>query len=197
MVALAPNGLLGSDIAMQQREMTLRSLQMPSGELAAALKRYQLIINTIQQTITQSQGRAIVAKMLKQDNPVLDEATVQTRAAELTTVPYRAFLSFSPAESLPKVVCPVLLLYGTADQVLDPDANLAVLTKGLKGNKGVTARKLPGVNHLFQPDHDQWPIVAGESQAVFSPAAQDAVRAWIVAQTGGPAAPGGPAQAQH
>ena len=196
-VALAPNGLLGSDIAMQQREMTLRSLQMPPNELAGAMKRYQLIINAIQQTVTQSQGRAIVANMLKQDNPVLDETTVQTRAAELTTVPYRAFLSFNPAENLPKVACPVLLLYGTADQVLNPDANLAALTKGLKGNKGVTSRKLPGVNHLFQPDHDQWPIVAGESQAVFSPAAQDAVRAWILAQTGGPAAPGGAAQAQH
>ena len=196
-VGLAPNGLLGSDIAMKQREIALRNLQMPANELAGALKRYQLIIDAIRQTITRSQARGIVAEMLKKDNPVLDETAAQARAAELTTVPYRAFLSSNPAASLPQVACPVLLLYGSTDQLLNPDDNLAALAKGLKGNKGVTTHKLPGVNHLFQADRDQWPIVAGEPQAVFSPAAQEAIRTWVVAQTGGPPAPGAGVQAQH
>jgi hypothetical protein len=37
---------------------------------------------------------------------------------------------------------------------------------------------------LFQPDRDQWPIVAGQAQPNFSPAAQEAVRAWIMTQAG-------------
>ena len=181
-VGLAPYGLPGRDIAMQQQEATLRSLQTSSGQLAIALKRQQMTFDAIRQTINRSQARSIVVNILKQDNPLLSDAAAQARATELTTVPYRYFLSFDPAEKLAQVACPVLLLYGAADPVLNPDNNLEALVKGLKANKAVTTRKLPGVNHLFQPDHDQWPIVAGQAQPNFSPAAEDAIRAWIVAQ---------------
>ena len=182
-VGLAPNGLPGYDIAMQQQEATLRSLQTSSAQITIALKRQQMILDAIRQTATRSQARSIVVNILKKDNPVLSEAAAQARATELTTAPYRYFLSFDPAEPLAKVTCPVLLLYGTADSVVNPDANMQGLLKGLKGNTAVTADKLLGVNHLFQPDRDQWPIVAGQPQPNFSPAAQEAIRAWIVTQT--------------
>jgi pimeloyl-ACP methyl ester carboxylesterase len=180
-VGLAPYGLPGRDIAMQQQEATLRSLQTSSSQMAIALKRQQMTFDAIRQTIVRSQARAIVANILKQDNPLLSDAAAQARATELTTAPYRYFLSFDPAESLAQVACPVLLLYGAADPVLNPDNNLEAITKGLKNNKAVTARKLPGVNHLFQPERDQWPIVGGQAQPNFSPAAEEAIRAWIVA----------------
>lgn len=180
-VGLAPYGLPGREVAMQQQEATLRSLQTSSSQLAIALKRQQMTFDAIRQTINRSQARAIVANILKQDNPVLSDDAAQARAGELTTAPYRYFLSFDPAESLAQVACPVLLLYGTADPVLNPDNNLEGLVKGLKNNKSVTAKKLPGVNHVFQPERDQWPIVAGQAQPNFSPAAEEAIRAWIVA----------------
>jgi pimeloyl-ACP methyl ester carboxylesterase len=180
-VGLAPYGLPGRTIAMQQQEATLRSLQTSSGQLAIALKRQQMTFDAIRQTINRSQARAIVANILKQDNPLLSEAAAQARATELTAPAYRYFLSFDPAESLAQVACPVLLLYGSADPVLNPDSNLEALTKGLKNNKSVVARKLPGVNHVFQPERDQWPIVGGQAQPNFSPAAEEAIRAWIMA----------------
>lgn len=180
-VGLAPYGLPGRTIAMQQQEATLRGLQTSSSQLAIALKRQQMTFDAIRQTINRSQARAIVANILKQDNPLLSEAAAQARATELTAPPYRYFLSFDPAESLAQVACPVLLLYGSADSVLNPDSNLEALTKGLKNNKSVVARKLPGVNHVFQPERDQWPIVGGQAQPNFSPAAEEAIRAWIMA----------------
>lgn len=179
-VGLAPNGLPGYNIAMQQQEATLRSLQTSSAQLAIGLRRQQMILDAIRQTATRSQARSIVVNILKKDNPVLSEEAAQARASELTTAPYRYFLTFDPAEALPKVTCPVLLLYGTADAVVSPEANLQGILKGLKTNTAVTADRLPGVNHLFQPDRDQWPIVAGQPQANFSPAAQEAVRGWIM-----------------
>ena len=181
-VGLAPNGLPGSDIAMQQQEATLRSLQTSSPQLAIALKRQQMILDAIRQTATRSQARSIVVNILKKDNPVLSDAAAQARATELTTAPYRYFLTFDPAEHLDKVACPVLLLYGAADTVVNPATNLQGLLNGLKGNTAVTADKLLGVNHLFQPNHDQWPIVAGQAQPNFSPAAQEAIRVWIMEQ---------------
>ncbi len=183
-VGLAPYGLPGAEIALHRQEATLSSLQTMPGQLAAAIKRQQSMIDVIRQTINNSQARAIVANILRKDNPVLDEATIQARATEMVSTSYRAFLSFDPTSGIAPVTCPVLLLYGSADQTLNVEANLAALTKALKTDKTVTARKLPGVNHLFQPDPEQWPIVSGQSQPNFSPAAEEAIRAWIMAQVG-------------
>ncbi|GAA4499733.1 alpha/beta hydrolase [Hymenobacter ginsengisoli] len=180
-VGLAPYGLTGREAAMQQEEATLRSLQTSSSQLAIALKRQQMTFDAIRQTINRSQARAIVAKILKQDNPMLSDAAADARASELTTAPYRYFLSFDPAESLAQVACPVLLLYGSADPILNPDSNMVALVNGLSISRLVTTKKLPGVNHVFQPERDQWPIVAGQAQPNFSPAAEEAIRAWITA----------------
>lgn len=176
---LAPYGLPGSAIALQQQEAMLRSLQTPADQIAPVLKRQESMFEIIKQTINNSQAQAILANMLRQNNSVLDLATAQASAAEMVSPTYRFFLRFDPAQSLAQVVCPVLLLYGSTDTSVNPDNNLAVLTKGLKANKAVTTRKLAGVNHLFQSDPSQWPIVGGEAQPVVSPAAADAIRAWV------------------
>ena len=183
-VGLAPYGLPGAEIALHRQEATLVSMQTMPGQLAAAIKRQQAIIDVIRQTINNSQARIIVANNLRKDNPVLDEATIQARATEMVSTSYRSLLAFEPSAGIATVTCPVLLLYGSADQTLNVDANLAALTKALKTDKAVTARKLPGVNHLFQPDPEQWPIVSGQPQPNFSPAAEEAIRAWIMAQVG-------------
>lgn len=181
---LAPYGLPGSTVALQQQETLLRSLQTPADQITAALKRQGSMFEIINQTINNSQAQAIIANMLRQNNSALDQATAQSSAAEMVAPTYRFFLKFDPVATLPLVACPVLLLYGSADTSVNPDNNLAALTKALKANKAVTTRKLPGVNHLFQADPSQWPIVGGEAQPVFAPAAADAIRAWVVAQAG-------------
>jgi len=178
-IGLAPYGLPGSEIAVQQQEKTMRSLQTPPEQIEAATTRQRLMYNIVRQTVTNSQAQAIVANMLQQNNPALDNAAAQASAAEMVSARYRYFLTFNPLEALPSVTCPVLLLYGTADFILDADTNLAALIKGSKGNKAVTTRKLLGVNHLFQPDPAQWPIVSGQPKPVFSPAAAEAIYTWI------------------
>ena len=182
-VGLAPYGLTGAEITLQQQEITLKNLQTAPALVAQTIKRQQAIFEVIRQTPDNGQAQAIVANMLRQSNTSLDEATAQTSAAAMASDRYRYFLSFNPADALPKVACPVLILYGTEDGILNPDNNLAALEHGLKAtNKAVTVRKLPGVNHLFQADPGQWPIVSGQKMPVFSPTTEDAVRAWIVEQ---------------
>jgi hypothetical protein len=80
--------------------------------------------------------------------------------------------------------CPVLLLNGTADLYVEAEANLNPLVKGLKaGTRDVIKKTLPGVNHLFQPDPSEWPIIHGQQREVFSPVAEEVIRTWIVAHT--------------
>ncbi|RZK16613.1 MAG: alpha/beta fold hydrolase [Hymenobacter sp.] len=182
-VGLAPYGLTGQDIALQQQEATLKALQIPADQVSAVVKRQQSMFEIIRQTSDNVQAQAIVANMLKQNNAALDNATAQASATEMVSPRYRYYLTFNPAETLSRVACPVLLLYGSADSILNPDNNSGALAKGLKGNKDMTVRKLPGVNHLFQPDPASWPIISGEQRPNFAPAAEEAIRAWIVAQT--------------
>ena len=181
-VALAAYGLPGRDIVVQQQATTLRTLGTEGNQIEAATKRQLAMLEIIRQTTDNAQAQAIVANMLKQNNAAIDNATAQSSAAEMTSARYRYFLAFNPVEKLTAVVCPVLLLNGTSDLTINADANLAALTKGLKLNKNVTAKKLVGVNHLFQPDPSKWPVLNGQPQPNFSPEAQETVREWIMAQ---------------
>jgi len=181
-VGLAPYALPGSVVLAQQQEITLRSLHTDPAQITEAIKRQQSMFEIIRQTKDNAQAQAILANMIRQSNAKLDPADAQASAADMVTPRYRYFLSFNPLESLPQIACPVLLLYGTADDMLNVDANATMLTRGLRNNKGVTTHRLAGVNHLFQPDRTQWPLLSGEPKPNFSPAASDAVRAWIIGQ---------------
>ena len=64
-------------------------------------------------------------------------------------------------------------------------ANLTALEKGLKANKRVTVRRLPGINHLFQtPASEQIAAADGTVDPVIYPVLLDTVRDWILQQAG-------------
>ena len=68
------------------------------------------------------------------------------------------FLTYDPAAAMRKVKTPVLILTGSNDQQAAP-AQLALEEAAFKsgGNKDVTAKVIPGVNHLFVADSDGFP----------------------------------------
>ncbi len=181
-VALAAYGLPGRDIVVQQQATTLRTLGTDAGQIEAATKRQLAMLEIIRQTTDNAQAQAIVANMLKQNNAAIDNVTAQASAAEMTSLHYRYFLEFNPIEKLSAVNCPVLLLNGGSDLTINAETNLAALKKGLGANKNVLIKKLPGVNHLFQPDPTKWPILNGQPQPNFSPEAQETIREWIMTQ---------------
>jgi pimeloyl-ACP methyl ester carboxylesterase len=73
--------------------------------------------------------------------------------AELLLTPWgRYFLDYDPRPALRKVTCPVLAINGARDVQVDASVNLRAIEAALKeaGNKDVTIRELPGLNHMFQ-----------------------------------------------
>jgi alpha-beta hydrolase superfamily lysophospholipase len=68
------------------------------------------------------------------------------------------FLSYEPASTMRRVKTPVLILTGSRDQQAVP-AEVALQEAAFKegGNKDVTARVLPDLNHLFAQDTDGFP----------------------------------------
>src|SRR5688572_13855115 len=68
------------------------------------------------------------------------------------------FLTYEPAPTMRRVKTPVLILTGSRDQQAVP-AEVALQETAFKegGNKDVTARVLPDLNHLFVQDTDGFP----------------------------------------
>ncbi|SHJ59938.1 hypothetical protein SAMN02745146_3484 [Hymenobacter daecheongensis DSM 21074] len=171
----------GANVAQVETFLAQQRMQQRAEEkkqMEQLMKQQRAMLEIIRQTADNSQAQAIVANMLQQYTPGLDQAVARTSAAQMTTPWYRYFLEFDPQPALLKVQCPVLLLNGTLDaQVGLP--NLALLEKGLRTNKRVLVRKLVGVNHLFQAPAQEWPLVGGQPKPNFSPLAQEAIRDFI------------------
>lgn len=181
-VTLAASGLSGRELVLQQQASLHRSMGASQTQIQLGIMRRQAILDVIRQTPDNAKAQRLVAIMLRETNPSIDQSTAQVSAGLLTTDQYRYFLDFNPADKLPSVKCPVLMLMGTADSYIDAELNIAALQKGLKDNRNVHIRKLLGVNHMFQADPAQWVVVNGQQQPTFSPQAQEAIRQWIVVQ---------------
>lgn len=71
---------------------------------------------------------------------------------------FRFFFDYDPSATARKVKTPVLILNGATDQQVTPD-QVPILEKAFKaaGNKDVTAKVLPNLNHLFVHDPDGFP----------------------------------------
>ena len=68
------------------------------------------------------------------------------------------FLTYDPAATMRRVRTPVLILTGSRDQQAVPE-QVPLMEKAFRegGNKDVTARVLPDLNHLFVHDTDGFP----------------------------------------
>jgi pimeloyl-ACP methyl ester carboxylesterase len=179
--SLAGYGQPGRDVLRRQQGEIMRLIGTDGTQIKAAQALYDQLIDAVRQTPNQAAARAKVVALLRSSNAALDEPMARARAVQLTSPWSRFFIDFNPATHLPEVQCPVLLLNGTADLQVAASRNMTVLQKGLhQGHAPVEAHRLPGVNHWMQPDPAEWPIVAGERQAAFSPLGLDYLRLWLL-----------------
>ena len=166
-----------------QQRLKIKSEDRKQAE--AMLKFRRTMLDIVRQTASDDQAQAIVVNMLRQRYPNQDPAQARTRAIELTQPWYRYYLKFDPQPGLADVQCPVLLLNGTDDAEVNAALNLTALEKGLRANKRVTVRRLPGVNHLFQmPATERIASADGTVDPVIYPVLLDAVRDWVMQQAG-------------
>ena len=171
------------DTYVAQQTLKLRSTERKEAE--AMLKFRRAMFEIVRQTDNRDQAQAIVANMLRQRYPQQDAARIRSRVEDLTAPWYRYYLTFDPQSRLAEVKCPVLLVNGTDDAEVNAAINLTALEKGLKANKRVTVRRLPGVQHLFQtPAAELLPNADGTVDPVISAVLLDTVRDWLLQQTG-------------
>jgi len=97
----------------------------------------------------------------------------------------RHFAAHDPAPALRRVRCPVLALNGERDVQVTPKENLAGIEAALRagGNRDVTVRELPGLNHLFQTCQGGSQAEYSLLEETFAPAALEIVSEWIRKRT--------------
>jgi pimeloyl-ACP methyl ester carboxylesterase len=179
----------GSNAAQIETYLAQQQLKMRSEDrkrTEATLKFRRAMLEIVKQTPNNDQAQAIVVNMLRQRYPNEDPAVLRARAVEFTTPWNRAFVRFDPRPELAKVQCPVLLLQGTDDTEVEAEPNLAVLEKGLKANKRLTIRRLPGINHELQAPAAQLLASADgqKSEPIIAPVVLETVRDWVLQQAG-------------
>ena len=115
-------------------------------------------------------GRTALHFQLKNQLERNTTLTPEVRESRIAEIPKRIdtmaaadpwmkyFLEYDPAPTMRRVKTPVLILTGARDQQAVP-AEVALQEAAFKegGNKDVTARVLPDLNHLFVQDTDGFP----------------------------------------
>lgn len=98
---------------------------------------------------------------------------------------FKNFLRFKPEEYLKKVKCPVLVLNGENDLQVPPKSNMLGIKNALDkgGNKKVTLKEYPKLNHLFQESVTGSTDEYGAIEQTFSPTVLTDIKDWILAQT--------------
>jgi pimeloyl-ACP methyl ester carboxylesterase len=115
---------------------------------------------------------------------IKDEDLIKMMVKQITSPWMQYFITYDPAPALAKVKCPVLAVNGEKDLQVPPRENLDAIANALKkgGNKKVTTKELPGLNHLFQECQTGLPDEYGIIEQTFSPAALDLIHNWIKEQ---------------
>ena len=107
---------------------------------------------------------------------------IQQFAAFVSSVWMQYFLRYDPAPALEKVKCPVLAVNGSLDLQVPAKENLAAISAALKkgGNKKVTVKEYPNLNHLFQECTTGAPAEYAKIEQTFSPDVLKDLGDWIL-----------------
>jgi pimeloyl-ACP methyl ester carboxylesterase len=194
-VLLAGTGLRGDQLLLQQQELIAKA----SGATATEIKDtrtmnsycFNKVINSKDDNKLKDDLTTYLNGILK-DTPkeqkpdgVNDEENGARQLSQITNPWMLSFLRYDPATTLEKVKCPVLAINGEKDLQVAPKENIEAITKALLkgGNKKVTTRVFPSLNHLFQECTTGSPTEYAEIEQTFSPIALDFVTQWVVSQT--------------
>ncbi|MES2484569.1 MAG: alpha/beta fold hydrolase [Bacteroidota bacterium] len=194
-VLLAGTAIAGDELMMLQNYLLGKANGMPEEELTKLGAINRKIYNVIKEPLTKEQIKAKLQTVFASDlkplfmskgipeNEVMQYIDVQI--SELSSNWYSSFIKYDPAPALEKVKCPMLALNGSTDLQVAPKANLDAIKRAAQksGNKKVTTKELPGLNHLFQASATGAPAEYGEIEETINPAALTEVLTWIKQQT--------------
>jgi fermentation-respiration switch protein FrsA (DUF1100 family) len=194
-VLLAGTGLTGEEILYLQGSAILKANGASATQIAAQHKLQSLMLSAVKEEKDNAAAEKRFrehwakeqAKFTDEEKKTFGdlETLVKTQFKTLLTPWFRFFLTHDPRPALTRVTCPVLALNGDKDLQVPSRENLAAIAKALEdaGNKNVTLKELPKLNHLFQTCKTGSPVEYAAIQETFAPAALEMIGEWILKQT--------------
>ncbi len=194
-VLLAGTGLPGDQILLSQQ----RLIGKASGISDELLQESELInkkaFDVVKESNSLEQLEDDLTNLLNQflvDNPKTEipqgmssDDFVKLQVTQVVNPWMQYFIKYDPSPALEKVKCPVLALGGEKDLQVPSTENLEAIKNALAkgGNKNVTIKELPNLNHLFQESITGTPNEYATIEQTFSPIALNEILKWIKAQT--------------
>jgi uncharacterized protein len=195
-VMLAGPGVSGEQILYTQGAAILKSIGADAKHLERENEQQHRLFAILREekdsALAQAKMKAAIAqltaKLGKDEKKKVTEAMpeLEGQLSTLSTPWFRYFLTYDPRPTLLKVTCPVLALDGDKDLQVDSKINLPIIAAALKegGNRDVTTKELPNLNHLFQTCKTGAVAEYGTIEETISPEVLQTVGDWIEQRTG-------------
>lgn len=185
-VLLAGTGIPGDKLLLLQKEKIERQMGVSEDEIQKAQETFKGVYEII--TASPAGDPSLKSRVssyltLKLGDKMVDNQ-IKTLSAQVTSPWMTGFLKLDPSIALEKVKCPVLALNGEKDLQVPADVNLEAIKTVLAkaGNKNVTAKKIPNLNHLFQECKTGSPDEYAAIEQTFSPIALEEISKWVLVQ---------------
>lgn len=193
-VLMAGTGVTGEEILVLQTGLIARAAGTKEDEIKKTLARNQGLYAILKTERDSVKLREKLTATLKSTWNEWGEAyqkqgmemsrVIEPQIRQMISPWFRFFLTYDPRAALKSVRCPVLAINGGKDLQVPPNVNLTEIEKALRegGNKNVTVRELPDLNHLFQTSKTGSPAEYGSIEETISPVALKVMGDWIEEQ---------------
>jgi uncharacterized protein len=191
-VLLAGPGISGDKILLLQQELIGKAAGMSKDEIKsikAINSEAFKIIRSKKNEEEIHEGLSLYALKLYKKLPqemknseMSEDEFVKGQVGQLTNPWMLYFLRHEPQAYLRKVQCSVLAINGEKDLQVPADINLKAIKQALEkgGNKKVTTKKLPKLNHMFQHCNTGSPNEYAGIEQTFAPEALNEISDWII-----------------
>ena len=197
-VMLAGPGVPGKDVILKQSEAIMKAMKASPAEIKKSRDSQLKIIAAVDAVVRKNPSNPdpnkLVAALKKETDALIaalpladrieaqkNRAMVDAQVQQFATPWFRYFLNYDPRTALRKVKVPVLVMNGDKDLQVIASQNVPEVEKALRtgGNKRVTVRLMPGLNHFFQHAVTGSPQEYGTIDETFAPEAIKEIGAFI------------------
>jgi uncharacterized protein len=188
LVLLAGTGVPGEQVLYTQAEALARAAGASPERIQQQRAQMERMFAVLKATPDRAAAETELRTILASRTPDASEATrarIDGQVRALLEPWYRALLVYDPRPVLRAVTVPVLAINGEKDLQVSAADNIPAIEDNLRagGNKDVTARTLPGLNHLFQTCTTGAVSEYSRIEETFAPSALTLVSDWIRART--------------
>jgi pimeloyl-ACP methyl ester carboxylesterase len=190
-ILLAGQGLPGGEIIIKKQEMTGKAAGVRKQLLKRDIAMNKKVIDIVTGSANVGQQRSEITEYAGKVYDGFKPSEIPKGMGKadfvrlylngFTSAWMRYFLKYNPAEDLQKVKCPVFAGGGGKDLQISSKDNLKEIKKALErgGNKNVTVKLYPKLNHMFQESKTGLPSEYEHIEQSFSAEVLEDIVKWI------------------